>query len=106
MQIYAALAEKERALIAEPTRLALVQREAQDALLGNHTNLAEAQAKAHEVNRAAAEAFAANVLPIVRQIQAAGVTGLQNISNALNDRGVRIARGGVWHNSTVRNLLA
>ena len=62
--------------------------------------------KAHEANRATAEAFAANVLPIVRQIQAAGVSGLQNIANALNDRGVRTARGGAWHNSTVRNLLA
>jgi hypothetical protein len=63
-------------------------------------------ANAHELNRAAAEAFAANVLPIVRQIQAASVSGLQNIANALNDRGVRAARGGAWHNSTVRNLLA
>ena len=43
---------------------------------------------------------------IVRQIQAAGVSGLQNIADALNDRGVRTARGGAWHNSTVRNLLA
>jgi hypothetical protein len=25
---------------------------------------------------------------------------------ALNDRGVRTARGGAWHDSTVRNLLA
>jgi hypothetical protein len=46
------------------------------------------------------------VLPIVRQVQAAGVTGLANIAQALNDRGIRTARGGVWHNSTVRNLLA
>jgi DNA invertase Pin-like site-specific DNA recombinase len=106
LHIYAALAEKERALIAERTRLALAQRKAQGALLGNRTNLAEAQAKAHEINRATAEAVAANVLPIVRQIQAAGVRGLQNIANALNDRGVRTARGGAWHNSTVRNLLA
>jgi hypothetical protein len=40
------------------------------------------------------------------QIQAAGVRGLQNIANALNDRGVRTAHGGAWHKSTVRNLLA
>jgi DNA invertase Pin-like site-specific DNA recombinase len=106
LHIYAALAEKERALIAERTRLALAQRKVQGALLGNRTNLAEAQAKAHDANRATAEAFAANVLPIVRQIQAAGVSGLKNIANALNDRGVRTARGGAWHNSTVRNLLA
>jgi hypothetical protein len=34
------------------------------------------------------------------------VSGLQSIANALNDRGVRTARDGAWHNSTVRNLLA
>jgi hypothetical protein len=27
-------------------------------------------------------------------------------TTALNDRGVRTARGGAWHDSTVRNLLA
>ena len=54
----------------------------------------------------APDAFAANVLPIVRQVQAAGVSGLQKIANALNDRGVRTAGGGAWHNSTMRNLLA
>ena len=69
----AALAEKERALIAERTRAALPRKKAQGAQPGNRTNLAEAQAKAHAVNHAAAEAFAANVLPIVRQIQAACV---------------------------------
>jgi DNA invertase Pin-like site-specific DNA recombinase len=53
LHIYAALAEKERALIAERTRLALAQRKAQGVRLGNRTNLAEAQAKAHEANRAA-----------------------------------------------------
>ena len=40
------------------------------------------------------------------QIQAAGVRGLRNIADALNDRGVRTARGGAWQNSTVRDLLA
>jgi hypothetical protein len=62
----------------------LARKKAQGALLGNRTNLT----KAHEANRATAEAFAANALPVVRQIQAAGVSGLKNIANALNDRGV------------------
>ena len=78
--------------------------QAQGALLGNRTNLAEAQANAHKVNRATGETLAANVLPIVRQIQAAGITGLQDIPIALN--GARTARGSTWHDSTVRNLLA
>jgi hypothetical protein len=58
------------------------------------------------VNRAAADAFAANVLPIVRQIQASGATTTRAIAAALNARGIRTVRGGAWHDSTVRNLLA
>jgi hypothetical protein len=45
-------------------------------------------------------------LPIVRSIQAEGRTTLRTIAAALNERGVRTARGGDWHGSTVRNLLA
>src|SRR5450759_5937841 len=45
LHIYAALAEKERALIADRTRAALAQKKAQGTILGNRTNLADAQAK-------------------------------------------------------------
>jgi DNA invertase Pin-like site-specific DNA recombinase len=103
---YAALAEKERNLISERTRVALASKKAQGAVQGNRTNLAEAQAKSVAANKAGADAFAANVLPIVRQIEASGITGARAIAAALNARGVRTARGGAWHDSTVRNLLA
>ena len=106
LHIYAALAEKERGLIADRTRAALAAKKAQGAKLGNRTNLGEAQAKGVAVNRAAAETFAANVLPVVRQIQAAGATTSRAIAEALNARGIRTARGGAWHSSTVQNLLA
>ena len=106
LHIYAALAEKERSLIADRTRAALAAKKAQGATFGNRTNLADAQAKGVEANRAAADGFAANVLPIVRQIQAAGATTPRAIAAALNARGIRTARGGAWHDSTVRNLLA
>jgi DNA invertase Pin-like site-specific DNA recombinase len=106
LHIYAALAEKERALIADRTRLALASKKAQGATLGNRTNLAEAQAKGSAATRQAADAFAANVLPVVRQLQAAGTTTARDIAKALNARGIRTARGGEWHHSTVRNLLA
>jgi len=106
LHIYAALAEKERALIADRTRAALAQKKAQGTTLGNRTNLKDAQAKGIESNRKAADSFALNVLPIVRQIQAAGATTHRAIAHALNARGVRTARGGIWHDSTVRNLLA
>jgi DNA invertase Pin-like site-specific DNA recombinase len=42
LHLYAALAEKERHLIAERTRVALAARKAQGVKLGNPTNLAEA----------------------------------------------------------------
>jgi DNA invertase Pin-like site-specific DNA recombinase len=106
LHIYAALAEKERALISERTKAALAQRKAQGANLGNRTNLPEAQAKGVEANRQAADAFAANVLPIVRQIEDSGVRNARAIAEALNARGIRTARGGRWHDSTVRNLQA
>ena len=35
-----------------------------------------------------------------------GITSLAGIAAALNARGVRTARDGEWHASTVRNLLA
>jgi DNA invertase Pin-like site-specific DNA recombinase len=106
LHIYAALAEKERALIAERTRAALAQKKAQGVVLGNRTNLAAASAKGADANRAAADAFAANVLPIVRQIEVSGGRGHWAITAALNARGVRKTRGGDWHATTVRNLPA
>ena len=105
LHLYAALAEKERHLIADRTRVALAARKAQGVKLGNPTNLAEAGAKGAAAQRAEADAFAANVMPVVRQIQASGATTTRAIAEALNARGVRTARGGAWYSSTVRNLL-
>jgi DNA invertase Pin-like site-specific DNA recombinase len=106
LHIYAALAEKERALISERTSAALAAKKAQGTLLGNRTNLAEAQAAGVARVKQAADAFAANVLPIVRQIQATGVKTAKAIAEAMNARGVKTARGGQWHPTSVRLLLA
>ena len=86
LHIYAALAEKERGMISERTRAALAAKKAQGATLGNKTNLGQAQAKGATANRMAADAFAANVLPVVRQIQDTGATTLRAIAEALNTR--------------------
>ena len=106
LHLYAALAEKERRLISERTRAALATRKAQGARLGNRRNPAEAAAAGHRSLSLEADAFALNVLPIVDSVKAAGVTDLRGIANALNDRGVRSARGGRWHVSNVKNLIA
>jgi Recombinase len=56
--------------------------------------------------RADADRHAANVLPIIREIQRAGAKSLRAIAEALNARGVPTARGGRWQAMTVSNLLA
>src|SRR3954451_11717661 len=106
LHIYAAFAERERAIISARTKAALQAKKARGALLGNRTNLAEARAKGAVSLRAAADQFAANVLPVIRQIQATGVTTLADLAEALNALGVATARGGRWHAMSVRNVLA
>src|SRR5215207_7704675 len=105
LHLYAALAEKERRLIAERTRLALAAKKATGARLGNPRNLNEAGARGRRTLASEADRLAANVLPIVQELRAAGLKGLGAIAAALNSRSVRTARGGRWHVSTVRNLL-
>lgn len=105
LHLYAALAEKERQLISQRTKAALAAKKAQGAKLGNRTNLPDAARKGAASTKLAADAFARNVLPIVHQIRATGVTTLRATADALNARGVRTARGGTWQASTIRNLL-
>ena len=105
LHLYAALAEKERSLISQRTRAALAAKKAQGAKLGNRTNLADAQAKGQETLKAGADQFAANALPVIEQIRKTGATSLQAISDALNARGIRTARGGTWAPTTVKRIL-
>src|SRR3954453_12845909 len=105
LHLYAALAEKERSLISQRTRAALAAKKAQGARLGNRTNLADAQHKGQEALKAGADQFAANTLPVIEQIRKTGATSLQAISDALNARGVRTARGGQWAPMTVTRIL-
>jgi hypothetical protein len=48
---------------------------------------------------------AANVVPIIRDVQRAGLKSYRAIAEALNARGVQTPRGGQWHASTVRDAL-
>lgn len=105
LHVYAALAEKERAMISARTAAALAAKKAQGVVLGNRTNLPEAQAKGVATNQAAAATRAANILPIIRQIQDSGATTYRAIAEALNARGIPAPRGGVWQATTARNIL-
>jgi DNA invertase Pin-like site-specific DNA recombinase len=106
LHLYAALAEKERRLISERTRAALAAKKAQGATLGNPTNIAQAGQVGRQIQRAEADRFAANMLPIIRSIQASGPMGMVAVAKHLNERGMRTARGAHWHVSSVANILA
>lgn len=106
LHLYAALGEKERALISRRTQDALGAAKARGVQLGNRTNLAEAQQLGRVAGSRAADEFAANVLPIVEEIRRQGAGTLRAIADALTARGVKTARGGEWTATAVRNLLA
>src|SRR5215218_4675851 len=87
-------------------KAALAAKKAAGAALGNPRNLDEAGALGRVRLSADADEFAANVLPMVQELRASGTRGYGFIASALNQRGVRAARGGRWHVSTVQNVLA
>jgi DNA invertase Pin-like site-specific DNA recombinase len=105
LHLFAALAEKERAMIATRTRDALARAKARGVKLGG-PKLPQARMVAVKAIEANADRYAANVLPIIREVQRAGAKSLRAIAEALNARGVPTARGGHWQAMTVSNVLA
>jgi DNA invertase Pin-like site-specific DNA recombinase len=105
LHLFAALAEKERAMIATRTRDALARAKARGVRLGG-PKLAEARKAAVAVTEANALRHAANVLPIIREIQRAGAASLHQIAAALNARGISTPRGARWYAKSVSNVLA
>lgn len=104
LHLFAALSEKERKLIGTRTKDALAAKKAQGVLLGNRTNLHEAQAMGQATNAAKAAAFAAKIVPEIKLLQAQGKT-LDAIAAALTERGFKTFNGGTWHKSTISRLL-
>jgi DNA invertase Pin-like site-specific DNA recombinase len=105
LHLFAALAEKERAMIGARTKAALAAAKARGVKLGG-PKLAQAREMALETIATAADNHAANVLPIIREIRKGGATTLREIADALNARGIQTARGGQWYATTVSNVLA
>jgi DNA invertase Pin-like site-specific DNA recombinase len=104
LHLFAALAEKERALISTRTRQALSAAKARGVALGN-PRLHVARRSAVDVVKAEADRYAANVLPVIREAQKAGARTLREIAEALNARGIATARGGQWYAQSVGNIL-
>ncbi|MER9403678.1 recombinase family protein [Mesorhizobium caraganae] len=104
LHLFAAVAEHERAVISKRTRAALTAAKERGVKLGG-PKLVEAQRRSMEVRMAQADDFAANILPIIRDIQASGVKSLRQIAVALNVRGIASARGGTWTAVQVTDII-
>lgn len=110
--IMALVAQQERQAISKRTREALQAAKARGQQLGN-PNGAAALRRAAKGNNAAvaaaqslAEAHAAALFPIVRELHAAGTKSLGAIASELNRRGILTPRHRTWHRSSVANLIA
>lgn len=125
INIFSALAQHERKVISERTKRAM---QAVKALEANPAKARERRKQgkkpignpngakallgrsgykvAVKVIRANADRHAEDVLPIIEDIRAEGVTTLHGIAAELNERGILTARAGQWHPTTVRNLLS
>jgi hypothetical protein len=65
------------------------------------------QRAACEAHRTLANKRATELAPVVKALQATGVTSLNGIAAALNERGVpTVAGSGHWHPTQVRRVLA
>jgi DNA invertase Pin-like site-specific DNA recombinase len=105
LHLYAALAEKERSLISERTKAALVRLKEDGRLLGNRTNLHAAQLAGAAANKASADRFAASILPIIDELRRSGIESHRQIAATLDARGVQAARGGKWSAAQVDRLV-
>ena len=98
-------AEVAREHMSTCTREALALRKQQGVVLGNPTNLSEAQKRGASSSKQKANDRATDISPVIRNLQSDGYRSLNALSHKLNELGVTTARGGKWHPTSVKNLL-
>lgn len=108
--ILALVAQDEARAISERTKAALKAAKARGQALGN-PNGAEALRRAGKGNGASCEAQrtaaltrAHDLADTIADVEAQGHTTLAAIAAELNRRGIKTARGGMWHASSVANV--
>jgi DNA invertase Pin-like site-specific DNA recombinase len=107
--IMAMVAEEERRMISKRTRDALAAAKRRGTKLGGHRGVVpgeKVRALATETLKARAGSRAADLAPIIDDLQAAGKTSLRDIAQGLNDAGIPTARGtGKWSAVQVQRVL-
>jgi DNA invertase Pin-like site-specific DNA recombinase len=109
--IMALVAQQEAEAISKRTKEALQAAKKRGKVLGN-PNGAAALLRAAKGNTAAVSAIkikadhhAANLQPVIVSMRSEGINSLGSIAEALNERGMLTPRGGIWHKTSVSNLL-
>jgi DNA invertase Pin-like site-specific DNA recombinase len=109
--IMALVAQQEREAISKRTKEALRAAKARGVKLGN-PNGAAALRRAGKGNvdgvreiKRKADDFAQDLLPVIEDIRASGITSLGGLASDLNGRGIVTPRGGRWHKTSVKNLI-
>jgi DNA invertase Pin-like site-specific DNA recombinase len=108
LQQMAAIAELEAGMISARTKAALQAAKKRGVVLGGYRgrNLTARERMAGlAVRQEQAVRRAADLAPIVKELQASGATSLRAIAAGLNERNIPTARGGEWAPTQVARLL-
>jgi DNA invertase Pin-like site-specific DNA recombinase len=109
LHLFAALAEKERRLISERTKVALAEAKARGVILGGDRGKLATYRKtgtenSAEVRGAEADRRAADLAPMVLALQASGMT-LRKIAEQLTTLRIPTARGKSWNAAGVMRVV-
>jgi len=102
--IMALVAEKERDMISQRTKDGLAAAKRRGTKLGN-PRPTEAVKRAVKANIGRADTYAANLVPVIQEIQKAHVSSLRGIAQCLNARGFKTPNGKAFAAQSVKNIL-
>lgn len=107
--IMAMVAEEERRMISKRTKDALAAAKRRGTKLGGDRGVVpskRARTLATEALQARADSRAADIAPIIKDLQAAGAESLRDIARGLNEAGIPTPRGqGEWSAVQVKRTL-
>jgi DNA invertase Pin-like site-specific DNA recombinase len=112
IHLLASVAEYETEMISKRTKDALAAAKARGVKLGGdrsgtlslHSAKGAAASQAARISKA--KKRAADIAPVIKSVQADGVTTLSGIAETLNQRGIPAPRGGSWSPVQVSRILA
>jgi DNA invertase Pin-like site-specific DNA recombinase len=110
IQEMANVAELEAGLIQQRTKAALAVTKANGTKLGGYRGVQtlsdETRAKATATIKAKADTWAQDVMVEIETLRASGVTSLEKIAAALNEKGIKTSRNGRWQATQVSRVIS